>query len=659
MILKLRALASCLVFANMVSFALAADPVQSSAPDSQKARAEKEGKLIRVLRSDGAPEDKALACKQLAVCGTKDAVPSLAALLSDEWLASWARIALEAIPSPTADAALRKAMSKLHGKLLVGTINSIGVRRDAKATRGLVKRLKDANTDVAGAAAAALGRIGGVKAAKALEPLLASAPPAVRPAIAEGCILCAEGFLAEKQFATAVSLYDTVRKANVSKQQNLEATRGAILARQSAGLDLLVEQLRSPDPALFGIGLRTARELPGREVTDALAAEMGRCTPERQAYVLLAVADRDDASVFPVILKAAQSGPPEVRIVAVGILDRLGRSDSVPVLLDAAVSSDKNLAQAALGALVRLPGKEVDSDLLARLPHSAGRSREILIDLASQRRIDGALLPILVFAEDGDAAARSAAVQAIGILGNDKQTAILARLAGKAQTPKERADCEMALIAIAGRAGTACLPDLLTLARNDDSAVRIIGLHVLASAGGREALAAVRAALEDKDEAVQDEAVRTLSTWPNNWPEDSAVAEPLLTLAKSAGKSSYQVLGLRGYLQYVQGDKQLKNDEKVALVKEVLPLAKRPEEQRLAVAVVGAIPTAKALDLLVTLASEPAIVEEACSAILAMQSKNLKEVPKELRRKALETVAERSKNGPTKAKAQEMLDKTR
>ena len=163
---------------------------------------------------------------------------------------------------------------------------------------------------------------------------------------------------------------------------------------------------------------------------------------------------------------------------------------------------------------------------------------------------------------------RTAAVQAIGILGDDAQAADLVELLQATQSAKERADIEMALLAISGRTGARAVPALLPLAQNGDSALRIIALHVLASAGGPEALAAVKAAVEDKDETVQDEAVRTLSTWPNNWPEDSGVAEPLLALAKSGSKTSYQVLALRGYLQYVQGDKQLKDDEKVGKVTE-------------------------------------------------------------------------------------------
>jgi hypothetical protein len=96
---------------------------------------EKEAKLIAVLSSDAPGAEKAIACKELAIYGSGKAVPQLAPLLANEQLSSWARIALEAIPGAEADAALREAVAKLEGRLLLGAINSIGVRRDARFCR--------------------------------------------------------------------------------------------------------------------------------------------------------------------------------------------------------------------------------------------------------------------------------------------------------------------------------------------------------------------------------------------------------------------------------------------------------------------------------------------------------------------------------------------
>jgi HEAT repeat protein len=327
-------------------------------------------------------------------------------------------------------------------------------------------------------------------------------------------------------------------------------------------------------------------------------------------------------------------------------------------LLEAASSGDKEVSQAALSALARLPGEQVDSTLLNQLPQSSGATRKVLIQLAAQRRIEAAVPAIVQSTQDSDAGIRIAAIQAVGVLGTEKQAADLAALLTKAKDSKEREEVEMALIALTGRSGAASVSRLQPLMQSSDPAVRITALHALASAGGPEALAAVKSAVEDTDESVQDEAVRTLSTWPNNWPEDAAVAEPLLTLAKSGKKMSHQVLGMRGYLEYVKLDKRLKDDEKAAKINELLPLLKRPEEKRLAIAAIDAIPTPAVLQLLVDFAGEPAIADDACSAILNVSGKGVAAVPKEQRQKALQAVVEKTTNDATRKKAEEMLKKT-
>jgi HEAT repeat protein len=626
----------------------------NEAADNQNPK-DRELKLIGILQSDAPPAEKAITCKRLAVYGTKDAIPALAPLLADADLSSWARIALEAIPGPEADAALREAMNKVQGRLLVGVINSIGVRHDTQAVNALAGKLKDADAEVASAAAVALGHVGGDEAAKILEQGLAEVRAVVRPAVAEGCILCAEKYLAEGKSAESVKLYDTVRQANLPKQRLLEATRGAILARGNKGLKLLLEQLESPDKAQLGIGLSTARELPGREVTEVLAVELRQLSPDRQPLLLLALADRTDDAVLPTIVKAATSGPKSLRLTALSVLVRLGNVSCIPTLLDAATESDAELAQTAKATLAHLPGKDVDADLLARLPNATGARRQVLIEMAGQRMIEGALAAVMPGVQDADAGVRGAAVQAVGLLGGDKQAADLVRLLAKTQEPKERGNIEKALQAISGRSGAVCVPHLLGLLQGSDASLRMIGLHTLAVAGGPEALAAVKAAAEDKDETIQDEAVRTLSTWPNTWPEDAAAAEVLLTLAKSGKKMSHQVLGLRGYLQYVRGDKKLNDSGKVAKVSELLPLIQRPEEKRLAIGLVGAIRTANALELLTTLASDATVAEDACSAIVNLTARNIQGASRPQRQTALQTVVEKSKSDATRKKAEEML----
>lgn len=110
-----------------------------------------EAELLAVLRSEATVQQKSAACRQLARVATKQAVPTLAALLGDEKLSHMARYALEAIPDPSVDDALRDALGKVQGRPLLGVIGSLGVRRDAKAVDALAGLLKQPDTAAAAA----------------------------------------------------------------------------------------------------------------------------------------------------------------------------------------------------------------------------------------------------------------------------------------------------------------------------------------------------------------------------------------------------------------------------------------------------------------------------------------------------------------------------
>jgi HEAT repeat protein len=648
MILNKRYYYWCLILVIAGAFAagaVAADP--------------KESDLIAVLQSDAPKSEKAITCKKLAIYGTEQSVPALAPLLADKELSSWARIALEAIPGPASDAALRKALDNLDGRLLIGVINSISVRRDDLAVDALAQELTDSDAGVASAAAIALGHIGGRKAAKALTQSMADAPAGIRSAVAEGNILCAEWFLAHDNSAEAVKLYDTVRQANVPYQRRLEAIRGAILARGSAGIPLLIEQLQSKDKDTLGVGLRTARELAGRDVTEALAAELDRISPDRRPLLLLAIADRSDSAVLPVVYKAAQSGSDYLRITAINVLARLGDVSGVPVLLEAATQNNADIQKAATETLVRLPGKDVDADLQTRLTKAKGRLRKVLIELAGQRQISDAVPAVVTSLHDNDAGIRSAAIQTIGIIGQEAQTADLVKLLQDTSNPVERAGIEKALLSVCGRSGTECIPYLRPLTQSSNDQLHMTGLHALAVVGGPEALEAVKSAIKSAEPAVQDEAVRILSTWPHNWPDDSEAGQALLTLATSAEKMPHQVLALRGYLQYIRGSKNLSNEQKVAKIKDLLPHIKRPEEKRQAIAVLGQAPSVSALELLTSLAEDPAVAEEVYSAMVQIASQNNSGISRDQRRQVLQMAADKSTNDDTKRRAQRSLGRLR
>jgi HEAT repeat protein len=574
----------------------------------------KEAENLAILRSDKDGGEKALACKQLAIYGSAAAVPELAKLLPDPKLHSWARIALEAIPGPEADQALREAANALDGRLLIGCINSLGVRRDAKAVESLIKRLEDKDPYVAIASAISLGKIGGPEATKSLRGALAGTPGPVRSAVAEGCILCAEQLLAADKAKEATGLYDEVRKADLPKQRIVEATRGAILARKEDGLPLLVEQLKSEDVKFLRLGLQVAREFPGKEIDKSLAAELAKAEPEKAALLIQAMADRGPTVVLPAILKAAAAGPKEVRLSAIGALARVGDATCLNTLLDAALDADVELSAAAKKTVADLPGdKKVDAEVVALLPKSEGKKFAMLIDIVGKRRIE-ATAALQKALDSSDKVVRAAALQALGETVDAKGLPMLINLALSPKKPEDADTAQEALKAASIRMPDreACAADLVAaLNKQNNTANKVVLLEILGAVGGTKALAAVGAAGKTKDADLQDASTKALGEWTT--PDAAPVC---LDLAKNAPGEKYQVRAMKGYIRIAR-QMALPEAEKIDMCKKAMDAA-RPAEQKLVLEVLKRNPTEETFAMAIKAMKSPELKDEAGGVTLAI-----------------------------------------
>ena len=192
--------------------------------------------LIRILGEAGSSEfQKAKACQRIGELGAKEAVPALAALLPDPHLGAYARYGLEPIVDGSADDALRAALPKLKGTQLIGVINSIGKRRDAKASPALARMINDPDPDVARAAAAALGSIGGESSAKTLQEALGRTKGMTRMAVADACLVCAERLLAANARDQALALYAHLSRPEIPSPVRLGAMQAIIREETATG----------------------------------------------------------------------------------------------------------------------------------------------------------------------------------------------------------------------------------------------------------------------------------------------------------------------------------------------------------------------------------------------------------------------------------------
>jgi len=173
-----------------------------------------ENGLIGVLKSDATPAAKQFVCRKLSIIGTSACVPTLTAMLSQKPAskqephpADMARYALERIPGAAVDAALREALLKTSGTAKVGIINSLGQRRDSKAVGALSKLVYSSDALEAEAAAAALGKIAGPEATKALAEARTKTKGKLRLVVLDSYLKCADQLAADGKKSEASAIY--------------------------------------------------------------------------------------------------------------------------------------------------------------------------------------------------------------------------------------------------------------------------------------------------------------------------------------------------------------------------------------------------------------------------------------------------------------------
>jgi len=411
-----------------------------------------EGKLIAVLKSDASHKEKADACRQLAVIGTKNAVAPLAALLGDEKLSHMARYGLEPIPDPAVDDALRDALGKLKGRPLVGVIGSIGVRRDAKAVPALAKLQHNSDRDVAQASSRALGSIGNTDAAKALtRAMIADSLRFNTLARHEGLLRCAERLAADGKKSEAIGIYDHLRGLPAAHQVRGGALRGAILTRGKDGVALLRRHLRSDDYILFSAAVQAALELPGAEVTKALTAEIKQLPADNKILVIKALGKRGDAGAYPALSALARSGAKSVRLAAIGAFPQIGDASAVPELVELLADDDREISKAAQEGLAAMPGRKVNAAVMAML-NSSDTDRQLkALEMIERRRMTRVSSALLKATRDDDESVRTASIRVLGDLAGEVQFPVLVELLVNAGSSSEIRAAESALSATCTR----------------------------------------------------------------------------------------------------------------------------------------------------------------------------------------------------------------
>lgn len=600
-----RLLSAALIATVFAGLPARADEAESLVPPRPPAEAE----LIATVTGDAPWEEKQAALRGLREIGTAKSVPALAALLPDlEW-SHFARFALETIPDPAVDAALREAIGRTEGPTRAGIVITLGARRDAEAVPLLEPLLMDPDPDTRHAAAAALGRIGTPEAATALFALGERTPPGLRIPVAEGLLAAAERLAAEGNAARAVAICERLFEGPFPRHVRMGALRGLVDADPAGATDLLLGVIAQDDGAFRDLAAQIVAETG--DDTGRFADALAELPEPGQIALLRGLATRGDAAARDAVLALAAEGGAEARAAAVRALGRLGAAGDAPMLIALLDNADTGLAGAARDALRAIDDSAVDAQLAAAIPGASAARKVALLELLGVRVAPETLPAAVAATEDPDATVRAAGLRILTDLGAaDELDAAVAALT-RAATGEERSLSARAVGAIAAREGEAVLGPLLVAMGKAGGDTRLALLRAVAQVRGGKALEAVLAVVRKGDAPeMRDEAVRILSTWPT-----SDAAPHLLALAKESG-SPHRDAGLRGYVRLARGEGD--PAAKAAMLSTAMELTTRTEERWSVLAAWGTLHAPEALAALTPHLAAPETRNEAASAILTV-----------------------------------------
>lgn len=602
--------------------------------------------LLAIIQSpDSSENEKATAFEDLAAVGDTSSIEPLSKLLSHPKMSHYARYALQNNPDPAAGDALRRALDEVDGEAKVGVINSLASRGDQQAVGKLSELLSSDNSDCAVAAAGALATIGTEPAVSALESCPAAKSLLFADALLEAALVRHQA----GESAKAAALLQRIVEADPPNHVKQAATIALVnVIDRGKANSLIAELLASDEEWRFEAGLQAVVTAGPSVYAQSLANALSASSPDRQLRLLSALETKTKDVSLDVVRTACENQDAGVRIAACSALGTLGNSSDAPLLVRM-VLEDADAADAATEALVKMQDPKLNEFLLSLLSSPQHPEKALGAKLIGLRYVQNASPELFDMARSSDAeAVRMAALGALRRIAPATSLDQVLDLVKLAQSTDEEQLARAAATEVAGRAPDPQPVVAIVAQRLQDwpPAKQGILLDVLAKIGDSESLKLVAKAAQSDDRAIQDQATRVLGSW------STADAAPvLLGLAKS--DHAFGVRALRGYLRIAR-QFNVGEEERLAMCREALAVAKRDQERLLALQIAARSPSIESLELAVSQLSTDALGPKASESVVLIAEKIAPNAP-EAASKAAQAVIDAGGNDQVLARARKLL----
>lgn len=416
---------------------------------------------------------------------------------------------------------------------------------------------------------------------------------------------------------------------------------------------LVIEILKGDDQEMQAVAIAMVREIPGTEITKALARELPNLSVMSQVRLLSALGDRGDRAALPAVVTATKFRDESVRVAALKALGELGDASSVALLAQAAAGARGAEQKAARESLYRLRGPGINETILANIPSSEPAVKVELIRSTSERNIAAGVKTLLKTTQDSDRKVRLESFKALKTVAGRKDLPALVEVLIGVQSEADRREAEKTVAAVAHKVGEKdrrAEAVLAALPSAKEVKSRCSLLRVLGKIGDDSAVPTLRTALKDKDDKVKDAAIRALSDWPT-----AAPMADLLKIAQNSDNKIHRVLALRGFVRLIGLADARPAKETIDMYRQAISLASSAGEKKMVLSGLADVKSIGALQMAADYLKDKALQQEAEFAVVKIAEAIRGSHPQQSK-DMLKKVIQVSKNDSLRQRAQEAIN---
>ena len=394
-----------------------------------------------------------------------------------------------------------------------------------------------------------------------------------------------------------------------SSPPNVQADNDALVTQ-------VVKLLSNSDHEFRAAGLEVIRtSAKGSENTKTFAAQLPKLEPEAQTALISALGDRGDVAAKPAVLEQLTNQQESVRVAALIALGEIGSVAEFPSLINA-LQKGTNLEQkASASALIRMAGATVSEKIGMESKSAKPEVRSKLIEILAARRATSEAPVIISATTDDDSAVRTAAMNALGQIGQPEQLAAMLPGLLKSSRGNERNNAERNIADVCKRInnederGNALIAVLNTV----DASQRDELMSLVGRVGGKRLIRFVADIATGSNVSRRAFGIDALSKWP-----DASPADTLLKIANDTKDDAERRQAFAAFVKVCANRDNRNDKQRLERMKQAMKEARNLEEKT---AVINRTRTAydvESMRFVRPFLDEPELSQIACETIVEL-----------------------------------------